>query len=81
MTPADITARIQAALPDAEVTLEDLTGTKDHWKARIVSAAFAGRSHIERHRMINRALAAELTGPIHALTMDLLAPGESPPAS
>ena len=61
--PADITARIQAALPDAEVTLEDLTGTKDHWKARIISAAFAGRSHIERHRMINPALAPAHAGP------------------
>ena len=39
MNPDDITARIQAALPDAEVTLEDLTGTEDHWKARIVSGA------------------------------------------
>lgn len=77
MSPDDITARIRAALPDAEVTLEDLTGTKDHWKARIVSAAFAGRSPVERHRMINRALAAELAGPIHALTMDLLTPAEA----
>ncbi len=77
MSPADIEARIRAALPDAVVELKDLTGTADHWQARIVSAAFAGRSPIERHRMVNRALAAELTGPIHALTMDLLAPGES----
>ena len=78
MTPAELTARIRAALPDAEVTLEDLTGTADHWKARIVSTAFAGKSPIERHRLINRALATELAGPIHALTMDLLAPGEAP---
>jgi len=77
VSPADIEARIRAALPDAVVELKDLTGTADHWQARIVSAAFAGRSPIERHRMVNRALAAELTGPIHALTMDLLAPGES----
>lgn len=81
MTPAELTARLQAALPDAEVTLEDLTGTADHWKARIVSAAFAGRSPIERHRLVNRALASELAGPLHALTMDLLAPGEAASAS
>ena len=76
MSPEQLTARIKATLPDAEVTLEDLTGTKDHWKARIVSSAFAGRSPIERHRLINHALATELAGPIHALTMELLAPGE-----
>ena len=72
MNPADIESRIKAAIPDAQVTLEDLTGTKDHWKARIVSSAFAGKSLVERHRLINAALAEELKGPIHALTMDTL---------
>jgi stress-induced morphogen len=76
MSPDAIRERIRAALPDAQVELEDLTGSADHWKARIVSTAFAGRSPIERHRIINRVLASELAGPIHALTMELLAPGE-----
>jgi phosphoribosylformylglycinamidine synthase len=78
MSPDAIRERIRAALPDAQVELEDLTGTADHWKARIVSAVFAGRSPIERHRLINRALACELAGPINALTMELYAPGEPP---
>jgi len=75
--PDDIAARIRAALPDAEVTLEDLTGTEDHWKATIVSAAFEGKALMQRHRMVNSALAEELKGPIHALTMDTLTPEES----
>jgi stress-induced morphogen len=77
VSPDDIRARIQAALPDADVTLEDLTGTKDHWKARIVSRAFDGLTLMQRHRLINRALASELQGPIHALTMDTLTPEEA----
>lgn len=77
MNPADIEARIKAALPDAQVTLEDMTGTKDHWRARIVSTAFAGKSLVQRHRLINAALADELKGPIHALTMDTLTPEEA----
>ena len=77
MSPDAIRDRIRAALPDADVSLTDLTGTADHWQARIVSAQFTGVSPIERHRMINRALAAELTGPIHALTMELLTPDEA----
>jgi len=77
MNPTDIEARIKAALPDALVTLEDLTGTKDHWKARIVSSAFAGKTLVQRHRLINAALAEELKGPIHALTMDTLTPDEA----
>jgi stress-induced morphogen len=76
VSPDDIAARIRAALPDAEVALEDLTGTKDHWKARIVSRAFVGLSLMQRHRLVNAALAEELKGPIHALTMDTLAPDE-----
>ena len=76
MTADQIVAKIRAALPDAEVTMTDLTGTSDHWQARIVSAAFAGQTLMERHRVINRVLAEELKGPIHALTMDVLTPDE-----
>lgn len=76
MTADQIAAKIRLALPDAEVTLEDLTGTSDHWKLRVVSTAFAGVPLMQRHRLVNAALADELKGPIHALTMDVLAPGE-----
>jgi len=77
MSPDAITAKIRTSLPDADVTLEDLTGTQDHWKARIVSAAFAGKTLIQRHRMVMAALADEMaTRAIHALTLDVLAPGE-----
>ena len=76
MSPDDITAKIKLALPDATVELYDLTGTKDHWRATIVSAAFTGKSLMQRHRLVNAALAEELKGPIHALTMETKAPGE-----
>lgn len=76
MKPDDIAAKIRAALPDAEVDLEDLTGTKDHWKARIVSTRFEGLPLLQRHRLVMNALADELRGPIHALTMDVLTPSE-----
>ena len=77
MKPEEITSKIRAALPDAVVTLKDLTGTQDHWEAVVVSAGFEGKSLIERHRIINRALAAELAGPIHALTLTLRTPTEA----
>ncbi len=76
MKPEEITAKIRVALPDAVVILKDLTGTQDHWEAVIVSAGFDGKSLIERHRMVNRALAVELAGPIHALTLTLKTPSE-----
>lgn len=76
MKAEDIVAKIRLALPDAQVDLQDLTGTADHWKATIVSQAFAGKSLMQRHRMINAALAEELEGPIHALTLDVRTPDE-----
>ncbi len=72
-----IADKIRAALPDARVELTDLTGTEDHWQATVISSAFAGKSLIERHRMIMAALAAEMKGPIHALTLQLKAPDEA----
>ena len=76
MKPEDIAAKIRAAIPDAKVDLQDLTDTADHWKATIVSSAFSGKTLMQRHRMINAALAEELKGPIHALTLDVKTPDE-----
>jgi stress-induced morphogen len=75
--PAEITAKIRASIPDAEVELKDLTGTEDHWQATVISSLFSGKSMIERHRLVMAALAAEMKGPIHALTMDLKTPDEA----
>jgi stress-induced morphogen len=75
--PEDIAAKIRASLPDARVELQDLTGTADHWKASIVSERFSGKSMLERHRMVMAALADEMKGPIHALTLDVKTPDEA----
>jgi len=72
----DIEAKIRSALPDARIELRDLTGTADHWEALIVSAAFAGKSLIERHRLVFAALSEEMKGPIHALTLKTKTPEE-----
>ena len=77
MKADDIIAKIRIALPDAHVELQDLTGTADHWKALVISAGFAGKSPMERHRIVMRALADEMKGPIHALTLDVKTPDET----
>ena len=76
MRAEDIVAKIQASIPDAVVELKDLTGTSDHWQATIVSSVFAGKSLIQRHRIVMAALAEEMKGPIHALTLDVKTPDE-----
>jgi len=47
-------------------------GGETHFRVYIVSDAFEGKSRIERHRMINATLAAELAGPVHALAITAL---------
>jgi BolA protein len=51
-------------------------GGETHFRVHIVSEAFRGKSRIDRHRMINSALAAELAGGVHALAIHASAPGE-----
>lgn len=51
-------------------------GGETHFRVYIVSDAFRGKSRVERHRMINAALAAELAGGIHALAIHAAAPDE-----
>jgi BolA family transcriptional regulator, general stress-responsive regulator len=52
-------------------------GGESHFRIYIVSNAFAGKSRIERHRLINAALAEELVSQIHALAIHASAPGEA----
>jgi len=51
-------------------------GGETHFRVHIVAEAFRSKSRIERHRMINATLAAELSGGVHALAIHANAPGE-----
>lgn len=51
-------------------------GGQTHYRINIVAQAFAGKSRLERHRMVNAVLAAELNGGVHALALHAAAPGE-----
>jgi BolA protein len=48
-----------------------------HFRVTLVSPAFAGKSRVERHRMVNSTLAEELAGPVHALAVHASAPQEA----
>lgn len=51
-------------------------GGETHFRVHIVAEAFRGKSRIERHRLVNQALSAELAGGVHALAIHAGAPGE-----
>ena len=76
MLSADgIRARIVAALPDADVVVNDYTGTGDHFEARVVTAAFEGLSMIEQHQRVYAPLRDWLaTGELHALALKTYTP-------
>jgi stress-induced morphogen len=73
---ATIEEKIRAALPDARVDVADTTGGGDHWAATVVTAAFHGKSLIERHRMIYAALGDLMRVEIHALALITETPEE-----
>ncbi len=52
-------------------------GGNTHWKLAIVSAAFAGRNTVARHRMIYQALGDLMENPIHALSISARSPDEN----
>ena len=73
----EIKTRILAAYPDARVTLIDMTGTRDHWEALIITPAFEGQRLIARQQGIYKALGELMSGPIHAFTMQTLTPEQA----
>lgn len=60
----------------AGATRADGSVGETHFHVRMVSAAFDGVQRVERQRLVHAALAAELAGPVHALTLALLTPAE-----
>ncbi len=48
-----------------------------HFRVRIVSSQFEGKSRVDRHREVNAALKEELAGPVHALAVKALTPAEA----
>jgi stress-induced morphogen len=76
VSPEEIRRRIEEALPDARVTVSDSTGAGDHFEVRVASGAFAGRSLVEQHQLVYRAL-GPLMARIHALAIQTETPQEA----
>ncbi len=69
IAPDRVRALLLAALPGAEVDVQDTTGTQDHFEATVVAPQFAGKSRIEQHQMVYRALGDSMKADIHALAL------------
>jgi len=74
MAADDIARLIKEALPDAEVTIDDLAGDGDHYAATVVSSAFAGLPRVRQHQLVYQALQGRMGGELHALALTTKAP-------
>jgi stress-induced morphogen len=74
-----VAERIEAAIPDAEASVERNLGHRNeqHYTARVVSPSFEGKSLVEQHQLVHDALEDELTADIHALQLETLTPDEA----
>ena len=65
----EIKSLIKEALPDAEITIEDLAGDNNHYSATIKSQIFSGKSKIEQHKLVYKALNGKMGNELHALSL------------
>ncbi len=76
MEADEIKKLIEDAIPDAQVTIHDLAGDGEHYKAEVLAASFRGKSRVQQHQMIYDALQGRmaLDGTLHALALQTSAP-------
>lgn len=75
MPLAQLEAELRAAFPEAEIKIDDLAGDGDHYRAKIVSASFAGLSRVRQHQLVYAALKGKMGGELHALALETQTPG------
>src|ERR1700755_481266 len=74
MDAVEIERLIKEAIPDARVNIEDLRGDGDHYAATVISAAFVGKTRVQQHQMVYKALRGRMGDQLHALALQTPAP-------
>ena len=68
----EIESLIKNAFPDAEIDIQDLAGDDNHYSATIKSKFFAGKSKIEQHKLVYKALKGKMGNELHALALNTM---------
>ena len=63
---------IKKAFPDAEITIQDLAGDENHYSATIKSQIFTGKSKVEQHKLVYKALGGKRGNELHALALNTI---------
>ena len=66
----EIKSLIKEAIPDAEISIQDLAGDENHYSATIKSKIFNGKSKIEQHKMVYKSLKGKMGNELHALSIN-----------
>ena len=77
MESGEIVRLIQESIPDADVRIDDLKGDGDHYAAHVLSASFRGKSRIQQHQMVYKALKGRIGDQLHALALKTDVPAEN----
>jgi len=77
MRADEIESMIKDAFPDASIAIDDLRGDGDHYAATIVTSAFAGKSRVQQHQLVYKALKGKMGNELHALALTTSAPPAS----
>jgi len=65
----EIKSLIKESIPDAQITIQDLAGDNNHYSATIKSKVFSGKSKIEQHQLVYKALKGKMGNELHALAL------------
>ena len=68
----EIRSLIKESIPDAQIIIEDLAGDNNHYSATIKSSVFSGKSKIEQHKLVYKALKGKMGNELHALALNTM---------
>ena len=65
----EIKSLIKESIPDAQIAIQDLAGDNNHYSATIKSKIFSGKSKIQQHQLVYKALKGKMGNELHALAL------------
>jgi len=68
----EIKTLIKESIPDAEIDIQDLAGDENHYSATIKSKVFKGKSKIDQHKLVYKALKGKMGNELHALAINTM---------
>lgn len=70
MNTEEITHLIKQSFPDSKITIRDLRGDGDHYAVMVVSPVFAGKTRVQQHQMVYKALQGHMGTTLHAMALE-----------